>query len=279
MGIVIRNQKQAPEHYLLSVSLPGERFQPKPGQFCMLSCGPTTDPLLRRPLSIHDYCPKKGKNPPRLDFLYRVVGTGTGLLSHMKPGDSVDILGPLGNGFDIDHSLEYILFIAGGIGIAPLPYLAERLIEKPGSIPGRLLVGAKRAEQILTIERFKEVGLEVTIYTEDRSLGKKGCVTDDLERELKPCLKKRSMVFACGPTGMLAIVAEKCSARKIPCQVSLDRRMACGVGACQGCAVRAAEGSSASADRMYKRVCLDGPVFDAKEIMWTWMEEADRCPH
>jgi dihydroorotate dehydrogenase electron transfer subunit len=197
----------------------------------------------------------------------------------MKPGDPIDILGPLGKGFDIAHSLGYALFIAGGIGIAPLPYLAERLIEKLGSIPGRLLVGAKRAEQIVAIERFKEVGLEVTIYTEDRSLGKRGCVTDNLEQGLKPCLEKRSMVFACGPTGMLATVAERCSALKIPCQVSLDRRMACGVGACQGCAVRASGVSSTSPDRMYKRVCLDGPVFDAEEIMWTWMEEADRCPH
>ena len=245
----------------------------------MLSCSSTTDPLLRRPLSIHEYLPKKGKNPPRLDFLYRVVGTGTKLLSQMKPGNPIDIFGPLGNGFDIDHSLEYMLFIAGGIGIAPLPFLAERLMEKKGSISGRLLVGAKRSDQIVAIERFKELGLEITIYTEDRSLGIRGCVTDDLELELKPCLKKRSMIFACGPTGMLATVAAKCSALKIPCQVSLDRRMACGVGACQGCVIRASEGSADSPGSMYKRVCLDGPVFYAKEIMWAWTEEADRCPH
>lgn len=279
MGIVIQNKKLKPEHYMLSVSLPGHQLQPSPGQFCMLSCGPTTDPLLRRPLSIHDYSPQKAKNPPRVDFLYRVVGTGTRLLSQMKPGDPIDIFGPLGHGFDINNSLEYALFIAGGIGIAPLPYLAESLLEKHGSIPGLVLVGAKRAEQIVAVERFKKLGLEVTIYTEDRSLGERGCVTDDLEQGLKPCLEKGSMVFACGPTGMLAKVAERCSVLKIPCQVSLDRRMACGVGACQGCAVRVSQGSSSSPDSMYKRVCLDGPVFHSGEIMWTWMEEADRCPH
>jgi dihydroorotate dehydrogenase electron transfer subunit len=194
----------------------------------------------------------------------------------MRPGNPIELFGPLGNGFKLTKSIEYALFIAGGIGIAPLPYLAECLAKKQSSITSRILIGAKVAEHILALERFERLGIEITIYTEDGNMGKRGCVTDHLDQALGQCLNKKSMVFACGPTGMLAKVAQLCISMEIPCQVSLDRRMACGVGACQGCVVRAADTSSSS-DKIYKRVCIDGPVFQANEIVWSGTEGEERC--
>jgi dihydroorotate dehydrogenase electron transfer subunit len=195
----------------------------------------------------------------------------------MRPGDSIEVFGPLGNGFELTQSIEYTLFIAGGIGVAPLPYLAEYLAKNQGLPAARILIGAKVAEHILALERFERLGIEIAVYTEDGSMGKMGCVTDHLDKALEHCLNKKSMVFACGPTGMLAKVAQQCMSQGIPCQVSLDRRMACGVGACQGCVVRAADKSS-SLDRIYRRVCIDGPVFQAHEIAWPWVEEVELCP-
>lgn len=278
MGVITQNLKLAPDHYLLSLSKNQPVVEPKPGQFYMLRCSAWTDPLLRRPLSIHGYTAEKGGNSSRLDFLYRIVGKGTKILSQMKPGDPIDLFGPLGKGFHLPKSLEYALFIAGGIGIAPLPYLAKCLVEKQKAISGRLLIGAKTAEQILGMEAFKKSSFEIFIYTEDWSMGEMGCVTDDLNHTLESCLHKKSMVFACGPAGMLGKVAEKCLSLKIPCQVSLDRRMACGVGACQGCVVRASGNSSPAPDMIYKRVCVDGPVFQAHEIFWPAEKGEEQCP-
>ncbi|MGA1863540.1 MAG: dihydroorotate dehydrogenase electron transfer subunit [bacterium] len=276
MGVIIQNTKKAPDHYMISINQQGDHPGPKPGQFYMIRCSTCTDPLLRRPLSLHSYFREKEGNTYRLDFLYRVIGNGTRLLSRMRPGDSLEVFGPLGNGFEITQSIEYALIVAGGIGVAPLPYLAECLMKKQGHPAARILIGAKLSEHILALERFEGLGMETSIYTEDGKMGIKGFVTDNLDQALEHCLKKKSMVFACGPTGMLAKVARQCISRGIPCQVSLDRRMACGVGACQGCVVRAADTSS-SINKIYKRVCIDGPVFQANDLDWPNIEREERC--
>ncbi|MGA1795199.1 MAG: dihydroorotate dehydrogenase electron transfer subunit [bacterium] len=275
MGVITRNLEQASGLYLLSVEFPENRQQPEPGQFYMLRCSPCTDPLLRRPLSIHGYCAEGERGNPRCDFLYRVAGKGTALLSRMGPADPLDVMGPLGTGFGLPPSLEYALLIAGGIGIAPLPYLAEILAEKNTSAHIRLLFGARTAEHIIAMERFKRPGIEISLYTEDGTMGRKGCVTDDLGTELNACDQERSKVFACGPDGMLAAVARQCISAGIPCQVSLDRHMACGVGACQGCVVKGThQGHPEGGD--YVRVCSDGPVFEAREILWSGGEQCPR---
>jgi dihydroorotate dehydrogenase electron transfer subunit len=276
MGVIIQNVKKAPDHYIISINQQGDHPGPKPGQYYMIRCGTSTDPLLRRPLSLHAYFHAKEGNPSRLDFLYRVVGSGTKLLSRMRQGGSIEILGPLGNGFELTQSIEYALFIAGGIGVAPLPYLAEYLMKNQGHLAARILIGAKVSEHLLALERFETLGMETSIYTEDGKMGKRGCVTDHLNQILEHCLNKKSMVFACGPTGMLAKVARQCTSKGIPCQVSLDRKMACGVGACQGCVVRAADTSS-SINKIYKRVCFDGPVFQANELDWSNIEREELC--
>jgi len=275
MGVIIRNLEQAQGLYLLSIEFPENQQQPEPGQFYMLRCSQSTDPLLRRPLSIHGYCSENERGKAQCDFLYRIAGKGTLLLSRMRPGDHIEVMGSLGKGFDLPLSLEYALFIAGGIGIAPLPYLAERLADKNKSTRIRLLFGARTAEQIIAIERFNRPGIEISLYTEDGSMGRKGCVTDDLGKELEACSPGRSMVYACGPDGMLQAVVRKCIGSGIPCQVSLDRHMACGVGACQGCVVKGAhQGHSEGGD--YVRVCSDGPVFEAREILWSGGEPCPR---
>lgn len=266
MYTITQNIEISPDHFLISAKNK-DLVKPKPGQFYMLLCSAGTDPLLPRPLSIHGFRADSGESMYILDFLFRVVGLGTTLLSRLRRGDKIQLLGPLGNGFELPEPMEYALFIAGGMGIAPLPFLAEALAEKGGFKSAGLFFGATTAKQIIALERFEKLNFNITLYTEDGSLGKKGYVTDNLDDELEYFKNHRTMVFACGPSEMLAIVAQKCINRKIPCQVSLDKVMACGVGACMGCVVRAANVSSSAPDKIYKRVCKDGPVFQAHEII------------
>ncbi|MBN2372180.1 dihydroorotate dehydrogenase electron transfer subunit [bacterium] len=277
MGTVIKNIKISHDHHIISIALEEGHAKPKPGQFYMLRCSPSSEPLLRRPLSVNGYSPKPDGSPARLDFLFRIAGSGTMLISRMKEGDHIDLLGPLGNGFELTEPIEHALFIAGGIGIAPLPYLAECLKGKMTLQSANLIAGGKTAEDIVAIEKFKKLGFDISIYTEDGSLGKKGCVTDNLSKALKNFQKPKSQVFVCGPEGMLAKVAQACIAMGIPCKVSLDRRMACGVGACLGCVIKAAKCDRSAPDKIYKRVCIDGPVFNAQEILWPWSAGDNKC--
>ena len=199
-----------------------------------------------------------------IELLYEVVGKGTAMLSVRKPGESLDVLGPLGNGFDI-VSAKTAIIVAGGIGVAPLLALAEEWGKWQGTrVKGKLivLIGARKKEHILCEKEFKKIGANVLIATENDSRGRKGFVTDLLEDVLAPCpLPLATMIYACGPSGMLRAVARIAKANRIPCQISLEERMACGVGVCLGCPVKVTGGG-------YKMVCKDGPVFDAKEIAW-----------
>lgn len=266
MGKVIEIKELSDGHFLVCVAVAGGDKLPVPGQFYMLRCSERLDPLLPRPFSIHGCKIDRKVDRIILDFLVKVVGTGTSLLVNRREGESIDILGPLGNGFYLPDGLDFALFVAGGIGIAPLPYLAERLFSVGSLKGGRLLLGAASACHVFALERFNGFGCDQIIYTEDGSMGKRGCTTDGLTESLAECQSKRAMVFACGPSGMLLRVASECNARDIPCQLLIDRRMACGVGACMGCIVRAAGVTSADPEKIYKRVCKDGPVFYANEI-------------
>ena len=215
MGQIKKNIKVAHAHHLISISLEENSVKPKPGQFYMLRCSTSSDPLLRRPFSVHDY----HENPTSVDFLFRIVGIGTTILSKMREGDHIEILGPLGKAFDLPKIIDYALFIAGGIGIAPLNYLAEHLMQHQSSISAQLLLGARQSDQILALEKFRKLGFDTSIYTEDGSLGERGCITDDLDQVIKPYLDRKSIVFACGPIEMLAKVAKICLSNQIPCQV------------------------------------------------------------
>jgi dihydroorotate dehydrogenase electron transfer subunit len=231
----------------------------QPGQFVMIHAKKYSEPLLPRPFSIHRV---RGN---RVDLLIRMAGQGTRQLCGLSPGEVLEVKGPLGRGFILDSERDPIL-VAGGIGAAPLLYLADRLIKMKRNrtaVPPRLLIGAGSKKELLGLREFKEMGLRVQVVTEDGSLGQKGLVTDLLKGKSAKRLD-RPLIYTCGPPGMLRAVASWAVRENIPCQVSLEALMACGIGACLGCSVaRSADGGLG-----YAKVCQDGPVFEAREVAW-----------
>jgi dihydroorotate dehydrogenase electron transfer subunit len=257
----------------------------------MIKVSPHYDPLLRRPMSFHRIIPphppfKKGGRG-EFEILYQITGKGTEIMSNLKEGDKIDILGPLGRGFWFPEGIEKAIIIAGGIGVAPMVALAEEIfkIQNPKSkISISVFIGGKTKDDILCKGDFEKIGANVHIATEDGSMGKKEtCV--DLLREFvinhqsSIVNRQSSIIFACGPNGMLKAIADISINKNISCQVSLDKNMACGTGACLGCVVKVKgqgvmgqppESPLTKGDRgsCYKCVCKDGPVFDAGEILW-----------
>lgn len=268
---ISENKKMATGFYKMRIQSPYFAKNTKPGQFFKVRCSDSNEPLLRRPLGAHRILKDS------VEILYEVVGIGTQLLSKKKKGEYLDIIGPLGNGFILQRSTIHdplsTILIAGGIGVAPLFALAESLIKNKNKVT--VIIGARSKSYLMCEKEFKEFGCDVKIATEDGSKGHKGLATDLLRNT--PSLSAgrraaRSMIYACGPTAMLKVVANIAEDKKMPCQVSLDERMACGVGVCLGCPVKVRgswnvnRGSSKKYE--YKMVCKDGPVFDAKELIW-----------
>ncbi len=220
----------------------------RPGQFLHILCGNSSDPLLRRPISAHRI------NKNSVEILYNAAGRGTEILSKKRPGDKLDIVGPLGRGFDIyKNSGSIKVLVAGGMGVAPLLGLAEEL--KKHKIRSIVILGAKTKNHILCAKEFKRLGAEVHIATEDGSMGKKRLAAD-LAREIihsKRYKWHEVCVYAAGPIGMIKALCRLMEGCSLESQVSLEERMACGLGACLGCVVDTQAG--------YKRVCKDGPVF------------------
>ena len=227
----------------------------KPGQFVQIKCSDSMEPLLRRPFSIHKV--KRG-----LEILYEVVGKGTEMLSRKQKGEYLDALGPLGNGFSLPRGSNLkprAIIIAGGIGAAPLVYLAEEL--KKNKIKTIVLIGAKTKGLILCEKDFKKITPEVYVSTDDGTYGCKGFVSKLFHKILKTTESKfETVVYVCGPHGMLRCIADICRERNFECQVSMEEKMACGIGACLGCVVETKSGN--------KLVCKDGPVFNVSELIW-----------
>ncbi len=232
----------------------------KPGQFIMLRFGDQIDPLLRRPFSIHKLIMEKGKTAG-IEIFYKVVGKCTEKLSMFKKGDNIDILGPLGNSFMIPDNADHIFFAAGGIGVAPLVFLAHFINEKGADLSKcRVFIGGRSKHDLLCENDFLSLGIQVHTTTDDGSAGEKGFVTDSLEREIKK--KQPDIICACGPAPMLDAVAKTAKKHEISCQVSVETIMACGMGVCLGCAVEKSDDAG-----KYMHVCADGPVFDTKTLL------------
>ncbi len=265
---VIYNKEVLPTYYLLGLGY-GGRTAPSPGQFYMLKVNRGIDPFLRRPFGAYRVIrPDNGEDA--VEILYKVVGKGTMLMSELCPGDGVDLLGPLGRGFHLHGGRGKHIMVAGGVGIVPFYILAERLICQEA---GRavLLFGGRGKEDLPGLGDFGKLGLVVKVATDNGEVGRRCLVTELLADEITG----DSVVYACGPKGMLREVAGIAAEKNVPCYVSLDRVMACGVGACLGCAVRVAlppsyaEHEEGRMDvQPYKMVCRDGPVFDSREIEW-----------
>lgn len=213
------------------------------GQFCMIGLEKV---FLRRPLSIYSVDKKTGT----VSFLYKVVGKGTDILSKLSVGETVKVLGPLGQGYNLDikENLEPVL-VAGGTGIASIHFLASSLKQK-----GSLYYGVRKKEELMCLDKFEKMGWKIFISTEDGSCGYKGFVTDLLQKQIK----QESMIFVCGPTPMMKKVIDVAKEKNISGYASLEQKMACGVGNCQGCAVKVAG--------VNKMACKDGPVFPISDI-------------
>jgi dihydroorotate dehydrogenase electron transfer subunit len=226
----------------------------KPGQFVMIKVSDRIDPLLRRPFSVYSI----GKKT--LEIIYDLVGKGTRVMSEMKTGEEVDLLGPLGNGFVIKKGIKKAVLVAGGIGVAPLRTLGEQL---NGRTDITVYLGAKSSSGLLGVPEFESVG-KVIIATEDGSTGFRGKVTDLIERDLKAS-QPLPHLFSCGPPPMLEKISEFAQKKGFPCQVSLEAYMGCGIGACLGCAVKVkTRGNKCD----YRRACTDGPVFESSTVIW-----------
>jgi len=231
----------------------------KAGQFIMLRTTRQTQPLLRRPFSIHNLIINSGVTEG-LEILYKVVGQGTALLERQKPGDIVDIFGPLGSGFLIPRQAGRIYFVAGGIGVAPLVFLVSQLGRRNIDLSDcRAFIGGRKREDLLCLDDFIQHGVSVQTTTDDGSAGDQCLVTHPLEDVVEQT--KPDIIVACGPMEMLACIIGITEKFDVPCQVSIETMMACGMGACLGCAVEGRD----QPDR-YLHTCLDGPVFDAAEL-------------
>ena len=255
-----------PDVFLATLSAPYLAKAGKPGQFLHIKI---KDTILRRPISIHSV---KGGT---VYILFRVRGRGTRILSRYKVGQTLDIIGPLGNGFSIrpetrpacrqagTKRLETNILIGGGVGVAPLVFLGEKLRETRSSkseIRNIVILGAKTKKEILAEQEFKKLGFVVLIATEDGSCGTRGTVVDVLRGLLVSGPRSLAAdVYACGPEPMFkaihALIKHK---PNIHCQVSFEQFMGCGLGICCGCTIVTKKG--------YKKACKDGPVFDIKDI-------------
>lgn len=318
-----QHRRIGPDYFRLLLLCPEIARLAQPGQFIMLRVSELRDPFLRRPFSFSRIFPLRGKttrveDEGSLEVCYQVVGRGTSLMTQLREGQRLDVLGPLGNGFWRVEGRQRAILVGGGIGVAPLLPWAEQLQgerKKKKKVPKRpeenpevlVLIGGKSRDKIPGIRELKKIGCEPQMATEDGSLGMQGLATDLLERELMTQGSESISLYACGPMPMLAKVAQIAGQFDLPCQVLMEARMACGVGACLGCAVKVKEhaagrtsesGDATAAEEQivpagecgggeigsakenlfpmiteiaafrYARACKEGPVFEAKEILW-----------
>lgn len=220
--------------------------QSRPGQFVHIKIGSTHDPLLRRPFSI---C-QADQKADTITLVYRMIGRGTALLSQAKVGDCINCMWPFGHGFSLECKCP--LLVGGGMGIAPLVYLAQQLCPRPVSI----VIGGRSKEELYWQDMFTGLCDNIHITTNDGTLGTQGVAVDLLPELLATGDYDR--VYACGPQPMLAGVVNVTQAYNIPCEVSLEEHMACGIGACLVCTCDTVNGR--------KKVCSDGPVFRGEDI-------------
>jgi len=220
----------------------------KPGQFLNIRVSQTTFPLLRRPFSV---CDVEGEN---IYLMFNILGEGTKILARKINGETVDILGPLGNGFNLDDKYDLAIIVAGGLGAAPFPFVTRSIKNEKNILT---FVGGRTEQDVITY------GLEnFVLSSDDGSIGFKGNVVQSLEQNLDKINITTSKVFACGPTAMLRALKDFCIKHNLDCEVSTECAMACGFGICQGCPIESTEQSD-----KYLLVCKDGPVFNVRDVL------------
>ncbi|MGH7197945.1 MAG: dihydroorotate dehydrogenase electron transfer subunit [Candidatus Omnitrophota bacterium] len=275
---VLENKKVAPGHFVLKARSPRIAKNARPGRFVQILCSESMDPLLPRPFS---FLTADSKD---FSILYHVVGKGTQFLSEKRKGENLWVLGPCGNGFGLSlrghavpeaistHRLlrrslrrpprNDIVLVGGGVGIPPLYHLAlewtqKRKIPKEGI---HVFLGARNKSLLLCEKDFKKLGVGLHLSTDDGSRGQKGFITESLEDFIMATDPAKTSVYTCGPTPMLKAVSAIARKYEIPCEVSVEVPMACGFGACLGCAIRVKD--------KFAIACCEGPVFRGDEIQW-----------
>lgn len=265
---VVENVRLARDTYRLRFNAPEIARLIRPGQFMMIRLPGITDPLLGRPFALYDTVLDSQGQPVGIDIVYLVIGKMTRLLSALKSGDEVQVWGPLGNGFPDLNPTKHVALVAGGIGQTPfLAHVREFIGGRGygGEGPKRradrvsLFYGVRTADLAAGIDDFRSAGADVHLASDDGSLGYKGFVTQLLSERQRP-----DHIFGCGPEPMLKALAKLAQSWNVPCHLSLETPMACGIGICFSCVTRVwtPEGWD------YRRVCTEGPIFDARELVW-----------
>lgn len=262
---VLRNTDLGHANFLLEFSLPPGMREMRPGQFFMIGI-PGSATLLRRPYSV---CGLPGTFAGHAEgaaqVLYKVLGQGTGLLSELRAGASITLLGPLGRGFEPPARPETRpVFVAGGIGSAPFPALQAML--RGTHAPPWMFYGARRAGDLPLLEWFEEHSETLEITTDDGSRGRRGFVTEPLARLLQGSDARGLHLYGCGPEPMLRELARLARKHGVRCDLALEAHMACGFGVCLGCVVPVRRGADAAV--CYERVCVEGPVMNAEVLAW-----------
>ncbi len=258
---ILINREVAPDVYLMEVYSSELVALGRPGQFLHLRVPAGNGLLLRRPLSLFS----RDEAGSAVGLLYRRVGAGTRILSGLPPGAELDLVGPLGRGFCPTPGVERALLLAGGLGVAPLFFLAQDLTAQ--GVEVRFLLGATCREQLLCRDRLRDMGVSLEVSTDDGSEGFHGLVTVLLEDVIsRQAFDPQGCgLFVTGPEPMMITVASLARQHGLRAQFSLERHMACGLGACWGCVVRCRDEHGRA---VYRRVCADGPVFDLKDLPW-----------
>jgi dihydroorotate dehydrogenase electron transfer subunit len=272
-GRVVENVPLAQATFRVRLECPEIAARIVPGQFIMLRLPGRNDPLLGRPLALYDTVLDAAGQPWAIDVVYLVMGRMTSLLAGVRPGDRLEAWGPLGNGF-APRDCERLLMVAGGIGQTPFLAVAREALgqKRYGAAPRpvarvnrvSLCYGARTKALLAGVDDFRTASVDVHLSTDDGSAGRAGLVTAAAE-ELLAAASQGTQVVCCGPEPMMAAVARLAAARDVPCRVSLETPMACGIGICFSCVARIRD------DRGgwdYRRTCVEGPVFDAASLAW-----------
>ena len=254
---VISNELVVENHHLLRCSCPEIAASALPGQFIHVLIPQGSGLLLRRPFTIYTV------EGDQISMLYQLIGEGTNVLSRLKWGDSIRVLGPLGNTFEISPVPSPAIIVGGGAGIASLMLLAAAL--RNAGVHTLGLVGSMNRARLLSMEDLQAIGVETHIATDDGSVGHHGFVTELLTHILETHELQNPIIYACGPDGMLRAVTEIALDYHIPTQLAMENRMGCAMGVCLGCVCKV---QMPGGGFEYQRVCTEGPVFNAEDIIW-----------
>ena len=256
VGIILEKKRPAPNHVWMRIECGWTEPTAEPGQFLHLLLPDQTGLFLRRPYTI--YRRRHGE----VEILFQIVGAGSGALAELPVGAAVQMIGPLGNGFSLPKKGETAYIVGGGVGMASLFLLAERLAQS-GS-PTRIFIGARSREYLLCLDDLIPLGLDIHIATDDGSEGCHGYVTDLFAEAMDKEEPTSAVVYTCGPKAMMKALSAAAEERGLSMQCALENRMGCAMGVCLGCVVPIMRGG----EMEYERVCIEGPVFDSYRVLW-----------